>query len=44
MRAIAGIIFVVGFIWLVGIPFLGVMLFLWILGGLANFALGGKDK
>jgi hypothetical protein len=44
MRAIAGIIFIVGVVCIVGLPFIGVMLFLWVLGALASFALGGKDK
>lgn len=43
MRVIAGLIVIVAFIWMVGLPFIGVLLLFWVLTALANFALGG-DK
>lgn len=42
MRAIAGIIFIIGIICLLGLPFIGVMIFLSILMALGNFALGNN--
>lgn len=44
MRMIAGVLFVGGVVWLVGLPFLGLMLFLWVLGALGKFAFGVEDK
>lgn len=44
MRFIAGIIFIIGFISIVGLPFIGVMIFLAVLGALGNFAFGGKKN
>lgn len=44
MRLIAGVLFVFGVIWLVGLPFLGLMLFLWVLLALGKFALGVEDR
>lgn len=44
MRTLAGIIFMLRVIWLLGLPFIGLMIFLGILGAIGNFALGGKDK
>lgn len=44
MRVLAGLFFLGGIVWLVGLPFIGMMLFLWVLAALGNFALGGDDK
>ncbi|MFW2124237.1 MULTISPECIES: hypothetical protein [Acinetobacter] len=43
MRAIAGIICVIAAICFLGLPFIGVMIVLWIFVVLAQYALGG-DK
>ena len=46
MRVIAGILFLGGVIWLVGLPFIGfwLLLMLMLLAALGNFALGEDYK
>ena len=44
MRVIAGILFLGGVIWLVGLPFIGFWLLLMLLAALGNFVLGEDDK
>ena len=42
MRLLAGVIFLGAIIWIVGLPFLGVLILLMILGALGKFVAGGK--